>query len=543
MNFPQWTPTIPNREYATNRAIYYSTPTATGYGTIFNAPTKNYRVALGTFPSSDNLVYLYSVTNENVNAGTNTKAKQLTWNADTGELSATSFKGTLSGSATSCTGNAATATKATQDSDGNAINTTYLKKSGGTITGTLDLTRATDAQGTGTNAPALRIGSLTGAHLEFDGNEIMAKASENTVGPLYINNDGGQVIIGSGGLKTTGAIIGNLTGNVTGNVSGSSGSCTGNAATATALKTARYIDGVSFNGSADIAHYASCSTAAGTPAKTATITGFALKTGAKATIKFTNENTAANPTLNINSTGDKSIASVPSNGIEKNKTYDFVFNGSSYEIVSSTDSIPVGSIIWSARKSAPGGYLICDGSAVSRTTYADLYSAIGTTYGSGDGSTTFNLPNLIDRFPQGSQTANVGTTLAAGLPNISGGHLALLDPGGLESYSGGPWTVTSSYIEGAGYGGGSSYDCSIYFDASKANALYGQSNTVQPPALKLLPCIKAFGGISNSGSLDASKLASDLATLSSDLRNMHHYSLSEPTDTSGANGDIWFQYI
>lgn len=47
-----------------------------------------------------------------------------------------------------------------------------------------------------------------------------------------------------------------------------------------------------------------------------------------------------------------------------------------------------------AGTTVPTGYLLCDGSAVSRTTYADLFAAIGTTYGSGDGSTTFNLPNF-----------------------------------------------------------------------------------------------------------------------------------------------------
>jgi hypothetical protein len=91
------------------------------------------------------------------------------------------------------------------------------------------LTKTTDAQGTGTAAPALRIGALSGAHLEFDGNEIMAKASSNTVGTLYINSDGGQVVIGSGGLKVNGTI--------TGNISGSSTSCSGNAATATKATT------------------------------------------------------------------------------------------------------------------------------------------------------------------------------------------------------------------------------------------------------------------------------------------------------------------
>ena len=67
----------------------------------------------------------------------------------------------------------------------------------------------------------------------------------------------------------------------------------------------------------------------------------------------------------------------------------------------------------------PQGALLCDGSAVSRTMYPDLFAKIGTTYGAGDGSTTFNLPNLSDnRFVEGSTTA--GTAKSAGLPNITG---------------------------------------------------------------------------------------------------------------------------
>lgn len=58
---------------------------------------------------------------------------------------------------------------------------------------------------------------------------------------------------------------------------------------------------------------------------------------------------------------------------------------------------PIGGIIAYAGSTAPSKYLICDGSAVSRTTYANLFSIIGTTYGAGDGSTTFNLPNLKGR--------------------------------------------------------------------------------------------------------------------------------------------------
>lgn len=64
--------------------------------------------------------------------------------------------------------------------------------------------------------------------------------------------------------------------------------------------------------------------------------------------------------------------------------------------------VPVGSVFWLATQIAPEGYLICDGSAVSRTEYADLFAAIGTTFGTGDGSTTFALPNLQAVFIRGA---------------------------------------------------------------------------------------------------------------------------------------------
>lgn len=62
----------------------------------------------------------------------------------------------------------------------------------------------------------------------------------------------------------------------------------------------------------------------------------------------------------------------------------------------------VGEIIAYAGGVAPTGWLMCDGSAVSRTTYANLFAITGTTYGIGDGSTTFNLPDLAGRFPLGA---------------------------------------------------------------------------------------------------------------------------------------------
>jgi microcystin-dependent protein len=62
---------------------------------------------------------------------------------------------------------------------------------------------------------------------------------------------------------------------------------------------------------------------------------------------------------------------------------------------------PAGTLQATARSSAVTGWLLCDGAAVSRTTYADLFTAIGDTYGAGNGTTTFNLPDLRGRVPVG----------------------------------------------------------------------------------------------------------------------------------------------
>ena len=67
-------------------------------------------------------------------------------------------------------------------------------------------------------------------------------------------------------------------------------------------------------------------------------------------------------------------------------------------------TIPAGSLMMTAVSSAPSGWLLANGAPVSRTTYADLFSAIGTTYGIGDGSTTFNVPDLRGRVPVGDDT-------------------------------------------------------------------------------------------------------------------------------------------
>ena len=143
-----------------------------------------------------------------------------------------------------------------------------------------------------------------------------------------------------------------------------------------------------------------------------------------------------------------------------------------------------GEIKWFAFNTPPEGYLVCNGAKVSRETYADLFAVIGTTFGSGDGSTTFTLPNLIDKFAQGSTT--VGTVKSAGLPNITGsinlGMCGAYSPSGAFSFT----SVSSPCFAN----GTTGYDVKLFLNASRSSQIYGNSSTVQPPALTLLPCIK-----------------------------------------------------
>ena len=150
-----------------------------------------------------------------------------------------------------------------------------------------------------------------------------------------------------------------------------------------------------------------------------------------------------------------------------------------------TSVLPVGSYIQFAGSQAPAGFLVCNGGEISRTTYSALFAVIGTTYGSGDGSTTFNLPNLTDRFLQGSTTS--GTVKNAGLPNIIGSVIRVLR-GGYGAY--GALGDSNPGEEAVPTGSHDVKSTTINLNASLSSSIYGNSSTVQPPALTCLICIK-----------------------------------------------------
>jgi microcystin-dependent protein len=98
------------------------------------------------------------------------------------------------------------------------------------------------------------------------------------------------------------------------------------------------------------------------------------------------------------------------------------FSGAS---LTDVEGVNTGIIVPWGDSTPPSGFLECDGSAVSRSTYSALFAVIGTTYGSGDGSTTFDLPDLQDKVVQGrgptySLAQNVGSSTVTITGNISG---------------------------------------------------------------------------------------------------------------------------
>lgn len=112
--------------------------------------------------------------------------------------------------------------------------------------------------------------------------------------------------------------------------------------------------------------------------------------------------------------------------------------------------VPAGTVLATARAAAPAGYLLCQGQAVSRTTYAALFAAIGSTYGNGDGATTFNVPDLRGRVPVGPD-AGSGRVNPFWTPSAlgqGGGHQMLQ----IHAHANGGGTSIESVVHGHSLG-------------------------------------------------------------------------------------------
>lgn len=150
--------------------------------------------------------------------------------------------------------------------------------------------------------------------------------------------------------------------------------------------------------------------------------------------------------------------------------------------------VPVGTVAYAHE--VPTGWLQCNGAEVSRTTYARLFRKIGMKYGAGNGSTTFNLPDLQHRVLEGTNTTSeVAQKVEAGLPDISGCAMliASFDDGTVAGVF--DRTKNTPRANEMGEIGKANYS-SLWFAASRSNGLHGKSETVQPAALRLLAIIK-----------------------------------------------------
>lgn len=135
----------------------------------------------------------------------------------------------------------------------------------------------------------------------------------------------------------------------------------------------------------------------------------------------------------------------------------------------------------------PQGWLWCDGSAISRVDYSELFARIGTTFGSGDGSNTFNIPDLTGgRFIEGGSSS--GAYKNAGLPNIKGSLYSVYTSNrpteGGESTTGAFGITNTTNVSRDGGGSASDAEYGFDFDASRSSSIYSDLiSTVQPKSL------------------------------------------------------------
>lgn len=148
-----------------------------------------------------------------------------------------------------------------------------------------------------------------------------------------------------------------------------------------------------------------------------------------------------------------------------------------------SDLVPTGVVLPFGGSTIPNGWLLANGAAASRSGRARLFSVYGTTFGAGDGSTTFNLPDLRDRYIIGVNTNALGTQIAEQLPNITGAIDSNGATAGGAFYMGAetPYKTSPTGLYGSAV---------KYFDASRSNAVYTDSGKVYPLSLALNFIIK-----------------------------------------------------
>lgn len=137
---------------------------------------------------------------------------------------------------------------------------------------------------------------------------------------------------------------------------------------------------------------------------------------------FATANTSSTATINFNSLGNKTLTLADGSALSPgvvNGPLGMQYDGAKMRLMVPNFGVPTGTMLDFAASTAPAGFLACDGTTVSRTTYSALFAVIGTTWGSGDGSTTFTLPDFKRRVAVGS--GGTGTSTLANSVGSTGG--------------------------------------------------------------------------------------------------------------------------
>ena len=145
------------------------------------------------------------------------------------------------------------------------------------------------------------------------------------------------------------------------------------------------------------------------------------------------------------------------------------------------EQFPAGAVVAFAGASAPSGWMICNGAAISRTTYATLFTAISTTYGVGDGSTTFNIPDITGRVIAGKEAAatNLTTPVDGSVLGGTGGDEAATAPLPAHTHSYNDTSITSGGAADVSISGGDADQVTTGSTTGSAGT-GGTHNNVQP---------------------------------------------------------------
>ena len=360
----------------------------------------------------------------------------------------------------------------------------------------------------------------------------------------------------------------------------------GNAGSATKLATARTIDGVSFNGTANIIHYGTCSTAAATVEKTVSCTGFTLVTGAEITIRFTVTNTAASPTLNVNNTGAKAIvyrnAAISAGYLAANRVYKFVYDGTNYELIGDVNT-DTNNKVTQTVTTTDSTYPILTSATANRTATATEAarfasavtinpskqaiaaktinsSLVSTTYLAGNqGTAIINSTGssggyvALIKYPStngvfclsGYQTKlqvhyTVDSTIEAGT-NSTTKQATLLDESGNTTF---PGTVTATTFKGALSGNASTATTATKLGTATVG---GTAKPIYSNAGTLTACSSTVGSATQPTYMKAGTITACTSYASATVGNSTKWNgaaktVSTAAPSGGANGDIWFQY-